>query len=137
MSAILTRSRSTALLAALAALLFAASAFAQGKVVDVSDPDDGGMLRLNPGDVIRLRLHSTPGTGYSWQFVQLDKSKLDLVGTPAFVPPPKGIPGAEGHQVFHLQAKGSGTCVVDLEYLRPWEKNAPAARKFKITVTVL
>jgi|HubBroStandDraft_1064217.scaffolds.fasta_scaffold33433_3 inhibitor of cysteine peptidase len=117
-------------------LIFVAVANAQTRLTDVSDPDNGGALQLKKGDDLQLRLKSTPGTGYSWQIDQIDKTMLIQQGAPIFVPPPKQIPGAEGHTVWHFLAAAPGRSELDLEYIRPWEKNAAPARTFKLLVSI-
>ena len=106
------------------------------RTVDVSDPQDGGRLMVFAGDTLRVRLRSTPGTGYSWQIVQVDKNVLAQKKAPVFVPPPQDIPGAEGHIVFDFRAAQPGNTTLQLAYTRPWEKNTPPARTFNIEVTV-
>jgi inhibitor of cysteine peptidase len=117
-------------------LIMAAIANSQTRLTDVSDPDNGGSLQLKQGDDLQLRLKSTPGTGYSWQILQIDKTKLVQQGAPTWVAPPKQIPGAEGHTVWHFLAGAPGRCELDLEYIRPWEKNTAPARTFKLLVAI-
>ncbi len=120
---------------AVSALLLAAAASA-GKLIDVSDPDDGGTVRMNPGDTLRVRLHATPGTGYSWTVDKIDAAMLAESAPRKFVPPPKQIPGAEGHDVFEFRAAQAGRASLELKYVRPWEKGVAPARKFKIKVNI-
>lgn len=113
-------------------------AFAQAPahIVDISDPQNGGTVAAFAGDTVRLRLHSTPGTGYSWQLDKVDTKVLAQQGAPIFVPPPQNIPGAEGHMVFKFLAASPGSSPLQLSYVRPWEKGAAPARTFQVTVTV-
>jgi inhibitor of cysteine peptidase len=130
-------SRSTVqLLAALAILLAASASTLADKLIDVSDPDDGGSVQMSPGDTLRVRLHATPGTGYSWTVGKVDAAALAESAPRKFVPPPQQIPGAEGHDVFEFRAARSGRTSLELRYLRPWEKNTPPARIFHINVNV-
>jgi inhibitor of cysteine peptidase len=124
------------LLAALALLLAAAASASAGKLIDVSDPDDGGTVRLNQGDTLRVRLHATPGTGYSWTVGKIDAAMLAEAAPRKFVPPPKQIPGAVGHDVFEFRAAQAGRTTLKLDYLRPWEKGVAPARTFKLNVNI-
>ncbi len=113
-------------------------AFAQAppQTVDISDPQDGGKLMVFVGDTVEVRLHSTPGTGYSWQVIQVDKNVLSQRKAPVFVPPPQNFPGAQGHLVFDFLAATPGVSTLQLAYARPWEKGTAPARTFTIDVTV-
>lgn len=119
-------------------IAIAATAFAQAppRTVDVSDPQDGGKLMVYQGDTVEVRLHSTPGTGYSWQIVDVNKTVLAQKKAPVFVPPPQSVPGAEGHTVFDFLAAAEGSSILQLAYSRPWEKGTAPAKTFSIDVTV-
>jgi inhibitor of cysteine peptidase len=124
------------IIAVLVLLMAAATSAVAGKLIDGSDPDDGGTVRMNPGDTLRVRLHATPGTGYSWAIGAADAAMLAESAPRKFVPPPKQIPGAEGHDVFEFRAARSGRTSLELKYVRPWEKQAAPARTFKIKVNI-
>ncbi len=124
------------LLAVLVLLLAAAASASAGKLIDVSDPDDGGTVRMNPGDTLRVRLHATPGTGYAWTVAQIDAAMLAEAAPRKFVPPPKQIPGAVGHDVFEFRAARSGRTTLELNYVRPWENGVAPARTFKLKVSI-
>lgn len=121
-----------------AALAFSSVAFAQAppRTVDISDPQDGGRLMVFQGDTVEVRLHSTPGTGYSWAVVTVDKEILAQKKAAVFVPPPQNVPGAEGHIVFDFLASAPGRTTLQLAYSRPWEKGTAPARTFTVEVTV-
>ncbi|HKN00441.1 MAG TPA: protease inhibitor I42 family protein [Candidatus Binataceae bacterium] len=123
---------------AAATIAIPARAFAQAppRTVDVSDPQDGGMLSVFAGDTVRVELRATPSTGYSWQVVQVNKSVLVQRGNPTFKRAPEEVPGAEGHSVIDLLAATPGSCVLQLAYSRPWEKGSAPARTFSVDVTV-
>jgi inhibitor of cysteine peptidase len=124
------------LTALLASAGFLAFAQAPPQTVDISDPQDGGTLMVFAGDTVQVRLHSTPGTGYSWKVTQVNSAVLALQSAPVFVPPPPGIPGAEGHTLFNFQAAAPGSSTLQLAYARPTEKGVKPAQTFSIGVTV-
>jgi inhibitor of cysteine peptidase len=113
-------------------------AFAQAppQTVDISDPQAGGTVTVFAGDTVQVRLHSTPGTGYSWKVTQVNNAVLALQAAPVFVPPPPGIAGAEGHTVFNFQAAAPGSSTLLLAYARPTEQKAAPAQTFSLGVTV-
>jgi inhibitor of cysteine peptidase len=121
-----------------AAIMTTSLALAQAppRTVDIDDSQDGGSLMVFQGDVVKVRLRSTPGTGYSWQVAHIDNAVLQEKSAPVFVPPPQNIPGAEGHLVFNFLAVASGSSTLQLAYKRPWEKDAAPARTFSIDVKV-
>lgn len=91
---------------------------------------NGKTLELRVGEVVRIRLHSNPTTGFSWEFrapengvVALDKN--------AFIPPENknnmcGVPGA--HELV-IRAVKPGSAELQGVYRRPWEKRDPATDK--------
>ena len=104
-------------------------------VIFISQDDNGREFTLDRGDALEISLPATSGTGYTWQAGPVAGGCVKLIGEPTF----KGdstMPGASGHQVFRfaVQARGSGT--LEMRYLRPWEKDKPPAKVFKITLTV-
>jgi len=124
---------------AFVAMLFGASpllAQAPPRTVDIEDSQNGGKLMVFQGDTVEVRLHSTPGTGFTWKVLQVDKAVLAQKKAPVFVPPPRNIPGAEGHLVFDFLAAAPGRATLELAYARPWEKDTAPARTFNVEVTV-
>jgi inhibitor of cysteine peptidase len=131
--------RSRLAIIAFVAMVFGAStllAQAPPRTVDVEDSQNGGKLMVFQGDTLEVRLHSTPGTGFTWKVLQVDKSVLAQKNAPVFVPPPQNIPGAEGHLMFDFLAVAPGRSTLQLAYSRPWEKDTAPARTFNVEVTV-
>ena len=116
----------------LVALLVASRALASA--IFISIDDNGHEFLLDRGDALEISLPATSGTGYSWQAEPVAGGFVKQIGDPVF----KGdsaMPGASGRQVFHFGVEGSGTGTLELKYLRPWEKDKPAAKVFKVTLT--
>jgi inhibitor of cysteine peptidase len=124
------------LTALLASAGFFAFAQAPAQTVDISDPQAGGTVMVFAGDTVQVRLHSTPGSGYSWKVTQVNSAVLALQSAPVFVPPPPGIPGAEGHTVFNFRAAAPGSSTLQLAYARSPEKGAARAQTFSVGVNV-
>ena len=121
------------LLFLLAALLLASSANAS--VVFISPDDNGREFTLDRGDALEISLPATSGTGYTWQAEPVEGGFVTQVGEPAFALD-NAMPGASGHQVFHFGVSASGTGMLEMHYLRPWEKDAKPAKVFKIMLIV-
>ena len=97
-------------------------------------PDSGSDIFLTQGDLLQVKLPSTPSTGYSWVIAGNAPSVLRPIGEPKFDPPAKGSSGAAGTQTFEFRVVGGGGAFLDLVYRRPFEKDAPPARRWGVFV---
>jgi inhibitor of cysteine peptidase len=81
-----------------------------------------------------VTLDSNPTTGYCWQVIQLDASKLHLVGKPEYKTGAGtgGLVGASGTETFTFQAVGSGQTTLILGYMQPWEETIQPEETFFI-----
>ena len=100
-------------------------------VIFISADDNGHEFMLVRGDALEISLPATSGTGYTWQAEPVAGGSVKQMGEPEFKRD-SAMPGASGLQVFHFAVGASGSGTLELRYLRPWEKSAPAARIFKI-----
>lgn len=136
------------LVAALVAVLACAACSApasQAKggpgAVVIDERSDGGRVQASKGQLVRIELPATPGTGFVWVIVANDEKVLAPEGEPTFVsaPAPAGarprVGGAE-LQVFSLRAKAPGTSRLELHRKRPFDPKAPPERRFRVTVEV-
>lgn len=106
----------------------------EAKTLLLDESDDNSHLCLYSGDLLAIKLVSNPTTGYSW--TNLDSpSNLELLSSKS-ERPSSDRPGAPGFQVFSFKATKPGDSALILSYLRPFEKDAPPARKFRLTITV-
>jgi len=132
--------RSFLLLGALALLFLSGNdaMFGNEKTVRVTTQQNGITVTLKKGDLLEVTLPATLGTGYSWQVTQAGGALLSLreksEGKKRDGEGPK-TGGAED-QVFQFDAKATGTAKLELQYSRPWEKQAPPAKTFSLTVTI-
>ena len=99
----------------------------------VTDADNGGKAGLALGDTLLIKLVSQPGTGYGWQIARQDTSRLRLVSEEQVEG--KGTElGRPEYQVFRLVAGGVGASVIELHYVRPWEKGVPPLKTFSLRI---
>jgi predicted secreted protein len=56
--------------------------------------------------------------------------------TNEFVRPKTKLAGAPGREVWQFKALHSGETVIELKYVRPWEKGVEPAQKTNIVVVV-
>jgi inhibitor of cysteine peptidase len=104
-------------------------------VIFISADDNGHEFTFVRGDALEISLPATSGTGYSWQAEPVAGGSVKQMGEPQFKRD-SAMPGASGLQIFHFAVGASGSGTLELRYLRPWEKSAPAARTFKIKFTI-
>src|SRR5271156_3878233 len=101
----------------------------------ISADDNGHEFTFIRGDAVEISLPATSGTGYTWQAEPFAGGSVKQMGEPEFRRD-SVMPGASGLEVFHFAVGASGSGTLELRYLRPWEKSAPAARIFKIKFTI-
>lgn len=105
------------------------------KTVELGELGQQVIVRLNPGDTLRIVLPANPSTGYSWKASGVDATVLTATGKQNS-PGAAKMPGAPGTQALSFTAKASGTDHLTLNYARPWEKNVKPARSYMVDVTV-
>jgi inhibitor of cysteine peptidase len=116
-------------------LVFTAPKPADAGMIAITEADNGREFTLSRGDVLEVLLTATSGTGYTWQAVPIADALVRQVGEMKFRAD-RQIPGASGHQVFRFSVEESGTGSVEFRYVRPWEKDTPPAKVFKILLIV-
>jgi len=104
-------------------------------VIVVAEADNGREFTVSRGDVLQVSLPATSGTGYTWQAVPIADSLVKQVGDLKFKTN-NAMSGATGHQVFRFSVEASGTGSLEFRYVRPWEKDTPPAKVFKILLMV-
>jgi inhibitor of cysteine peptidase len=102
-----------------------------------SDKEDTvGTFTAAVGQELTVTLASNPTTGYHWELaVPLDEAIVKLVAS-EYKPPQTTLVGAGGQEIWTFRAIGRGETVISLKYVRPWEKDLPAARTASYTVTI-
>jgi inhibitor of cysteine peptidase len=97
----------------------------------------GRVVDLSLGEVVELRLHENPSTGFRWKMTEavapVCRIKDDSLQSPAATPP---RPGQGGTHVWHIEGVQVGTCRLSLAYLRPWEHGAAPAATFALQINV-
>ena len=107
---------------------------ADAGMIAVTEADNGREFTLSRGDVLEVSLPATSGTGYTWQTATID-TLVRQVGDMKFRADNQ-IPGASGHQIFRFSVEASGTGSLQFRYVRPWKKDTPPAKVFKILLIV-
>jgi predicted secreted protein len=105
------------------------------KVFMMSEKDES-CIQVEAGKPFAIGFHSSPGTGYSWEFAaEPDKTLLEFRGE-RIEEPENGMPGGRVTVFWTFQPLAAGETEIALKYVRPWEKEAPAAKKhvFKVQI---
>jgi inhibitor of cysteine peptidase len=106
------------------------------RFVAVEQKASGSLVAIAQGATLVLRLKSNPTTGYSWQIATHDATLLRPIGPPRYVRPQTLRMGAGGYQEFRFEARATGETTLTLNYARPFEKNAPPARTYSLTLNI-
>ena len=97
----------------------------------------GKEVALATGGTLTVTLESNITTGYSWNENANIGDKTVMQQTDhRYQSPATAIPGAGGNEVWTFKALRAGKSLISMEYRRPFEPNAPAAKTFTLTVVV-
>ncbi|HEY5340479.1 MAG TPA: protease inhibitor I42 family protein [Candidatus Aquilonibacter sp.] len=129
--------RTILMLAAVAALAFAAPAYASISPHSpvFTDADAAAGITVNSGEDFFIALASNPSTGYAWTQTTADGKILAYEGN-VREPAPQNVPGAPGQQIFIFHANRTGATTIVLNYSRSFEPDAPPAKSLTYNVTV-
>jgi inhibitor of cysteine peptidase len=101
----------------------------------LTQEDNGRAVLLKTGAMMSVELKGFGGTGYLWQVAANDPTKLELNSTSTEVAD-KRQTGGPRYFIFCFKALSPGDVRLQINYLRPWEKNKPPAEKFGIDVQI-
>lgn len=125
------------------AVLVAAGYFLSKRIAGIPETglpeysDPARPVETRTGSRFVIVLDSNPTTGYGWQLGKsFDKTALEVTEIRYEPSSDKRLVGAGGKQTWMFRALRAGNAVIDLEYLRPWEKDVPPVKKVRFAVTV-
>ena len=107
---------------------------AAGKTMLLDESDNNTRVVLYLGDIISVRLKSNMTTGYRWNTKDLP-SALQQVDSKA-EPRKGGRVGEAGLQTFTFKAIAPGESTLQLNYIRPFEKDTPPAKTFRLLLSI-
>jgi predicted secreted protein len=124
------------IIAIVAAMLAFAPALAQGptRAGVVAEEQNGTTVELSRGQRLVVRLATRAGTGFSWAPAAPTNGVLRLAKSETRRGP--SMPGAPAAQIFTFVPTAAGTADVEFTYRRPWLKDQPPARIYKLRVVV-
>jgi inhibitor of cysteine peptidase len=104
------------------------------KMLHVDQSYNAREVTLAVGQVLELALSENRTTGFRWDLKTKAEPACELVEST--FSPPEGHPGNGGTHRWQFRAVQSGSGEIELEYRRPWEKDAAPAKVFKLGVRV-
>lgn len=104
--------------------------------VQVDATADGTTVELAQGTQLVVELEGNPSTGFDWKVAGSLPAQLTAKSDSFEETAATGVVGAGGLRVFVYTAATTGAGVLDLEYVRAWEKGVPPQRTFRLTVVV-
>ena len=116
-------------------LLVPAIGLAFALPLPLTGSDTGRLVHVRVATPIELRLSTTPGTGYRWQFAVRPDPRVVRVRWTKLVEPTSGLVGAPATRVWRFVAVGRGTTGMKLVYVRPWQPKQ-VARIFTVRFEV-
>ena len=107
-------------------------------VVTLDEKSNGKTVAVAMGKTVVVRLEGNITTGYSWTVKKLDGDALKQDGKVEYEPTKTARPrvGSGGTFVATFKTVKPGKATLTMAYARPWEKDTPPIKTFKVTVTV-
>jgi len=105
-----------------------------GKTILCDESDNNTRVILNVGDTLSIRLKSNVTTGYSWNIAELPAA-LHAIDSKS-ESGKSGRVGEAGFQFFTFRAATPGEPTLKLNYFRPFEKDSPPAKTFRLSISV-
>ena len=100
----------------------------------IINADKGKTIKLKVGQRLLVRLPANPTTGYEWSAANLDEKILAPDGETEFDVPETEMAGAPTVQTLFFKAKSAGTIKLELQYIRPWEKDKAPVDIYKVNI---
>lgn len=104
--------------------------------ITVNNSHNESEITVEKDSILIVKVLANPGTGYGWQIIKNDSEKLKPLGDSILEPLEEQTPGASENQVFRFLAQASGSTILELHYLRPWEKNIPPLKTYSLKVQI-
>ncbi len=108
------------------------------KELIVLDKDNDSQIRISLEDILVLKLDANPSTGYRWDIAGNNANLLKLEGEPIYEPQKSrdNFVGTPECQVFRFMPQQTGEDILELHYIRPWEKKTKPLKTFTITIQI-
>jgi inhibitor of cysteine peptidase len=116
----------------------AAAAEPKPKPMELADADNGKSIKVAVGTPVVIRLEGNPTTGYSWRAAKIAGDAVQDSGEPEYKQKEntRGLAGSGGTFTFTMKTIKQGKAEIQLEYVRPWEKDIAPIKTYKLSVEV-
>ena len=92
---------------------------------------------LRKSDIIEVILNANPSTGYKWEIVSINTTKVKTVDeTYTAKVANENIGGSGGSKIYLFEAINRGDTIIKLKYSRPFEKDLPPKKQFEINLEI-
>ena len=116
--------------------LFMFAAFpADAATIELTEKDNGAVMKVQLGDQIKVTVPGNPTTGYTWELAAICADVLEPGLDPEYVRD-STLPGAAGRFTFQFTVRSQGYTKVILAYRRTWGKDIPPVKTFEMTADV-
>jgi inhibitor of cysteine peptidase len=105
-----------------------------GAAVELTESDNGKTVEMQAGDMLVVRLHENPSTGFRWQLEEPDSKIIRLQGN-EFVPQSAAI-GSGGDERWTFEASAPGKTKLGFKLWRHWEGERSIQRRFAVSLAV-
>jgi predicted secreted protein len=108
----------------------------QASIVTVTGADTGKDVTVKVNDVFTIELRQIAGTGYLWEFDELDGTFFEILTEEIKPNAQPGLVGGPSIKAWVIRAKRTGASVIRMLYFRPWEGKDKAAESFDLKVRI-
>ena len=108
---------------------------AAAATIELTEKDNGTVIKVQIGDQIKVTMPGNPTTSYTWELAAIRADILEPGLEPEYVRN-STLPGAGGIFTFRFTARSQGYTKVILAYLRTWEKDMMPVKTFEMTADV-
>ena len=121
-------------LALVIVLFFVSCRLVSPKIDTFTAQDTNKTIHVSLNDSFNISLDSSPTTGYSWEILPYDESVIKFLKSE--FKPTSNKRGSNGKRIIEFKALGKGKTILELFYLRVWEKDKNPIKKFRVTAVV-
>jgi predicted secreted protein len=101
----------------------------------ISKEDNGKIIAVRYGDLIRVELEMMGGAGYGWYIDNLNTEYMELLKEETKVIADTKT-GAPVMKVWLFQTKKKGTVQIKMEHYRIWEGKDKSTEHFSVTLAI-
>jgi inhibitor of cysteine peptidase len=106
------------------------------QVHKATEEQNGSRINLKMGDRLQIALEGNPTTGYTWEIAQNNSDLLEPEGEVGYQAEKTNLVGSGGTFIFTFNAIARGNTSLKLIYWRPFEKDLPPIKEYRLTILV-